>query len=57
MCDEYEDERIVAFWRKLEELDRNQEASPEDQEVLEPLVRTEPDSAATPKAKPKSLVH
>ncbi len=57
MCDEYEDERLVAVWRKLEEMDRNKAASPEDEESVEPLVRIEPDPAATPKARPKSLVH
>ncbi len=57
MCDEYEDERMVAFWRKLEEMDRNKLAPLDDEEVVEPLVRIEPDPAATPKTKPKSLVH
>ncbi len=57
MCDEYEDERMVAYWRKLEEMDRSKLVSPEDEEVVEPLVRIEPDPASNPKTKPKSLAH
>lgn len=57
MCDEYEDERMVAFGRRLEGLERRERDAPEADEVVEPLVRIEPDPSATPKAKPGSLVH
>jgi len=57
MCDEYEDERMVAFWRRLEELEQRTQTAPETGEPVEPHVRIEPDPAATPKAKSRPLVH
>ena len=37
MCDEYEDERTVLFWRRLEELDRRQRETEEAEAPAVPL--------------------
>ncbi len=60
MCDEYEDERMVAFWRRLEQ--RESQASPETDENEDagnaaPLLRVEPEPAVPLKAKPRTLSH
>ena len=55
MCDEYDDERMVAFWRRMEELERRKVESPEIDETLDPLTRPAPGPVATPKPRPRSL--
>ena len=55
MCDEYDDERMVAFWRRMEELERRKVESPEIDETLDPLTRPAPGPVATPKTRPRSL--
>ncbi len=55
MCDEYEDERMVAFWRRLEALEQREHAAPEADEIVEPVARIEPDPAASAKPKPRPL--
>ncbi len=55
MCDEYEDERMVAFWRKLEEMEPREKAAPEAEGAVEPLLRIEPNAPPAPKAKPRAL--
>ncbi len=57
MCDEYDDERMVAFWRRLEELERHARLSSESEEATEPLVHIESEIPQTPKAKPRALTH
>ncbi len=57
MCDEYDDERMVAFWRRLEELERRERLSSEPEEAREPLVHVESEIAQAPKAKPRALTH
>ncbi len=56
MCDEYEDERMAVFWRRLEQIERRGQLSPEPEETAEPLVRIEPAPTETPKPKPRALV-
>ncbi len=60
MCDEYEDERMVAFWRRLEE--RESQASPEtdenaDAEHIAPLIHVESGPVVATKARPRTLSH
>ncbi len=55
MCDEYEDERMVAFWRRLEALEPREHAAPEADEIVEPVVRIEPAPTASAKPKPRPL--
>lgn len=55
MCDEYDDERMAVFWRKLEEMDARKQASPEPEEEIEPLVRIEPAASEPLRVKPKAL--
>lgn len=57
MCDEYEDERMAVFWRRLEQMERRDQASSEPDEVAEPLVRIEPAPPPAPKANPRALTH
>ncbi len=57
MCDEYEDEQMVAFWRRLEEIERRERLSSEADEAIEPLIHSEPDAAPAQKAKPRALTH
>lgn len=55
MCDEYDDERMAVFWRKLEQTDARKQTSEESDEELVPLVRIEPAPGGPSKVKPKAL--
>ncbi len=55
MCDEYDDERMAVFWRKLEQADACTRSSEEPSEDVEPLIRIEPAPLQPPKATPKTL--
>lgn len=55
MCDEYDDERMAVFWRRLEAMDGRKQPSEEREEDIEPLVRIEPAPAEPSKLKPKAL--
>ena len=57
MCDEYEDERMAAVWRRLEELQHRDQLSPKEDEAVEPLVRIESDPAPAQTTKPRTLAH
>ena len=56
MCDEYEDERMWAFWRRLEiqELKR-EELDAKEAEVPVPIAL--PATPEMPKARPRTLTH
>ncbi len=57
MCDEYEDERLWAVWRRLETQEelKRQKDEPEGLEV--PVIFSLPDPADPRKARPKPLTH
>ena len=56
MCDEYDDETVVAFWRALAEIERRKRSAPEDEVIAEPLVKLEPVAPAVPKNRPRTLM-
>ncbi len=56
MCDEYDDERMAVFWRRLESTERREQLSPESEEAAEPLVRIEPAPTETQKPRPRALI-
>jgi hypothetical protein len=55
MCDEYEDERMRAFWRRLEQIDAQKLPVLEPEDVAQPLIRIEPASTEPAKARPRAL--
>ncbi len=55
MCDEYDDERMAVFWRKLEQADARKQPSEEPSKDVEPLIRIEPAPVQPTKATPKTL--
>ncbi len=55
MCDEYDDERMAVFWRRLEQLDGRKHALETPEEEAEPLVRIEPASDQPSKTRPRVL--
>ncbi len=57
MCDEYHDERMMAFWRRLEELERQERSAPEDEATVDPVVRIVPIGPAAPRDRPRTLTH
>lgn len=57
MCDEYEDERMWAFWRRLEIREELEREERETKEVESPIPVTLPVGNETPKARPRTLTH
>jgi hypothetical protein len=55
MCDEYEEERMAMFWRRLEQMEGRKQIASEPTDEVEPLVRIEPSLAETQKTKPRTL--
>ena len=56
MCDEYEDERMWAFWKRLEQADELRREDQEDGEADRPLLPVLPESPATRKPVQRPLV-
>lgn len=57
MCDEYEDERMVALWRALEEKQRLAMYDHEESAEAVPLTPAIPQAEPSAKAKPRPLSH
>ena len=57
MCDAYEDERMVAFWRRLEDLERREGLPAESEARIEPAMPLAPMPAVEAKARPRPLRH
>ncbi len=57
MCDEYDDEQMAVFWRRLEEIERRKQTMPESEETVEPLLRIEPEPSGPAKPRARTLVH
>lgn len=55
MCDEYEEERMWAFWRGLEIQEELKEREREPQEVGLPLMTSLPETQDARKARPRPL--
>ncbi len=55
MCDEYDDERMVAFWRRLEQLEGRKQTAPAFEGVVEPPVIIEPTAGQPSKTKARLL--
>ena len=56
MCDEYDDERMWAFWRRLEQTEQEKDLREEPREVeIAPLAVLSP-PGETRKARPRPLV-
>ncbi len=54
MCDEYDDERMVAFWRRLELQEQIKREERELQEIELPLTTAIPEARKT---RPRALIH
>lgn len=56
MCDEYDDERMRAFWRRLAIPEERTSLDPEPMAAVEPIVQPLGEGVEPPPVKPRALV-
>lgn len=56
MCDEYDDERMVMFWRRLETLEHRDARSDDAEDIEMPPLSVEPSIQETAKPKPRPIL-